>query len=130
MWTTKETIPEIARDLLPDAPHLIDEFESLLRRTQLVKSLAIIRAKAGMSQQEFPAKGVIALVSWGREARPHANSCDPSGVGHEYSRGWRGAHKILHAVTLWGKKTAPKAPSHYPSLLEMFTNVCTCGSTR
>jgi transcriptional regulator with XRE-family HTH domain len=46
----------MVRDLLADEPGFVKEFETRLSNRQLVKSLAVIRARAGLSQKELAAK--------------------------------------------------------------------------
>jgi transcriptional regulator with XRE-family HTH domain len=50
------SVAEMARDLLADDPDFVAELDSRLADRQLVKSLAVIRARAGLSQQELAAK--------------------------------------------------------------------------
>ncbi len=50
------SITEMARDLLSDDPEFVAEFELRLANRQLVKSLAVIRARAKLSQQELASK--------------------------------------------------------------------------
>lgn len=49
-------VKDMVRDLLADEPGVVAEFEARLDKRQLVKSLAVIRARAGLSQQELAAK--------------------------------------------------------------------------
>jgi transcriptional regulator with XRE-family HTH domain len=47
---------EMARDLLPDEPEFVAGLEARLYERQFVKSLAIARARAGLTQKELAAK--------------------------------------------------------------------------
>ena len=50
------SVSELARDLLADEPEFVADLEARLHERQLVKSLAIVRARAGMTQKELAAK--------------------------------------------------------------------------
>ena len=50
------SVEEMVRDALSDNPEFVAAFEQRLRDRQLVNSLAVIRAVAGMSQAELAAK--------------------------------------------------------------------------
>lgn len=50
------SVTDMVRDLLTDDPEFVNEFETRLSNRQLVKALAVIRARAGLSQQELAAK--------------------------------------------------------------------------
>lgn len=50
------SVEEMVRDLSADDPEFVAMFEEHVRQRQLVKSLTVIRAVAGMSQAELAAK--------------------------------------------------------------------------
>ncbi|HEV3386319.1 MAG TPA: helix-turn-helix transcriptional regulator [Gemmata sp.] len=51
-----QSVTKMVRDLLPDDPDFVKEFESRIIGRELVKALTIVRCKAGITQQQLAEK--------------------------------------------------------------------------
>ncbi len=51
-----KNVKDMVRDLLADDVEFVSQFETRLASRQMVKSLAVVRARAGLSQQELAVK--------------------------------------------------------------------------